>query len=60
MVANKEWWKPEAPWPKREISGKRVAILGGRLIDGNGGPVVDKPVILLKARASRRSARRQG
>ena len=42
-----EWWKPEPPWRKKPAGGKRVVVLGGKLIDGNGGPVVDKPVLVL-------------
>jgi len=48
MTINQPWWKPEAAWPAKPPTGKRVAVLGGRLIDGNGGPVVDKPVLLLQ------------
>ena len=48
MTINEPWWKPEAAWPAKPVTGKRVAVLGGKLIDGNGGPVVDKPVLLLQ------------
>ncbi|MPZ45766.1 MAG: amidohydrolase family protein [Betaproteobacteria bacterium] len=48
MTINEPWWTPEAAWPAKPATGKRVAVLGGRLIDGNGGPVVDKPILLLQ------------
>jgi hypothetical protein len=48
MAERADFWKPEAPWPTPEKGGKRVAITGGRLIDGNGGPVVKDPVIVLR------------
>jgi imidazolonepropionase-like amidohydrolase len=48
MTIHEAWWKPEAPWPKKPPTGKRLAVLGGKLIDGNGGPVVDKPILLLQ------------
>ena len=48
MADKNEWWKPEAPWPKREPGGKTVVVTGAKLIDGNGGPVLDNPVIVLK------------
>jgi imidazolonepropionase-like amidohydrolase len=48
MSIEKSWWKPEAPWPPKPPAGRRLAVLGGRLIDGNGGPVVNKPVLLLQ------------
>lgn len=52
MAHQQEWWKPEAPWPKREQDGKTVVVTGARLIDGNGGAVLDNPVIVLKGGAS--------
>lgn len=48
MTIDQPWWKPEPPWPAKVPTGKRVAVLGGKLIDGNGGSVVDKPVLLLQ------------
>ena len=48
MTIHEPWWKPEAAWPKKPPTGKRLAVLGGRMIDGNGGPVVDKPILLLQ------------
>ncbi|MDB5812755.1 MAG: imidazolonepropionase [Betaproteobacteria bacterium] len=48
MAAKKEWWKPEPPWPTPENKGKDVVVTGAKLIDGNGGPVIDNPVIVIK------------
>ena len=47
-VKSKEWWKPEPAWPAPENKGKDVVVTAAKLIDGNGGPVVDNPVIVLK------------
>jgi imidazolonepropionase-like amidohydrolase len=48
MADKQEWWKPEPPWPKRDDAGKTVVLTGAKLIDGNGGPVLDDPVIVLR------------
>ena len=51
-VKSKEWWKPEPAWPAPENKGKDVVVTAAKLIDGNGGPVVDNPVIVLHNRHS--------
>ena len=48
IADNKQWWKPEAAWPTPENKGKTVVLTGAKLIDGNGGPVIDNPVIVIK------------
>ena len=48
MTINQEWWKPEPAWPVPENTGKDVVLTGAKLIDGNGGPVTDNPVIVIK------------
>jgi imidazolonepropionase-like amidohydrolase len=54
MAAKKEaFWKPEVPWPAKPEGGKVVVINGGTLIDGNGGPVMKNPVIVLEGRRIR-------
>ena len=48
MTINEAWWKPEPAWPIPENKGKDVVLTGAKLIDGNGGPVIDDPVIVIK------------
>ena len=48
MTIHEEWWKPEPAWPIPENKGKDVVLTGAKLIDGNGGPVTDNPVIVIK------------
>ena len=48
MAEKKDWWKPEPAWPVPENKGKDVVVTGAKLIDGNGGPVTDNPVIVIK------------
>ena len=48
MAERKDWWKPEPPWPRKSEGGKTVVLTAAKLIDGNGGPVVDNPVVVLE------------
>jgi len=48
MTINEAWWKPEPAWPIPENKGRDVVLTGAKLIDGNGGPVIDNPVIVIK------------
>ncbi len=50
MAERTGWWKPEAPWPAPAEGGKVVAITGKALIDGNGGPVLKDPVVVLEGK----------
>jgi len=48
MARGEAFWKPEPAWPQKPKTGKLAVIYGKALIDGNGGPVVKNPVVLLE------------